>query len=337
MLQSQTLVKLLYDLRAENENGNVTSQTTSEAFISMTWQSLTILAGTLIVGILPLCFHIPPKFLRKISLFGAVLMCSFILIIIVPEGFEQLEENYPEEELILESFQIGGLSLILGFILLFYIDLLFGLHGKNDSSSQPIQDDSNNSNFSSSDLLSFGFIFHAACDGVAMGAATYSGDIELIVAIFLGIFAHKLVVALCLVVNLMTKTTKKKTVFYLVLFSLACPVAAYIVLGILIAIDAPEESLIPGILIAVSAGTLMYVGMSHSLPEAMMGHSHGHGDAVGNQNQAFDDGTHSDDTPPILNLESQYGENDRNWIDYVGILVAVTLPILLVFFAGEGG
>merc|ERR1712173_138822 len=139
-----------------------------------------------------------------------------------------------------------------GFVFLMLIDLVFGLHGDSNESSGSTTNDA------TSNPLSFGFIFHSACDGIALGAGAYTGDTQLIVAIFIGIFCHKLVVALALVSNLLKKASKKKCLISLVLFSIACPLAAFIVLGILILTDASQESLVPGIMIAISAGTLMY-------------------------------------------------------------------------------
>ena len=266
-----------------NNGTTENAQTTSEMFLNITWQSLVMIVGTMSVGLLPLCFTFTEKLLKRISLLGAVLMIGFILILILPEGFEDLNDNYPEDGLILSSFQIGGLSVMLGFAIMMFVDLIFGLHGKPSSASEnavepernemSFQRESNQSNSNSNsniqiipkeNLLSFGFCFHAACDGVSMGAATYTGQTDLIVTIFIGIFVHKLVVALCLVVNLLAmKTSKKKTLTSLIIFSFACPLAAYVILGILILADAPQDSMVPGILIAISAGTLLYVGTAH--------------------------------------------------------------------------
>ena len=322
------------------------AQTTSEMFLNITWQSLVMIVGTMSVGFLPLYFTFTEKLLKRISLLGAVLMIGFILILILPEGFEDLNDNYPENGLILSSFQIGGLSVMLGFAIMMFVDLIFGLHGKPSSASEnaveperneSFQREANQSNSNSNiqiipkeNLLSFGFCFHAACDGVSIGAATYTGQTDLIVTIFIGIFVHKLVVALCLVVNLLTmKTSKKKTLTSLIIFSLACPLAAYVILGILILADAPQDSMVPGILIAISAGTLLYVGTAHSLPEAI---GHGH-DEYKNHDHSFmemeniNEGEYSDDQAPMLDEVA----HRRDWIDYVGILIAILIPVGCAF------
>ena len=317
------------------------------------------------------------------TLFGAVLLSSFILVVIVPEGFEILIEAYPEgeseeDEPAIEAGVAGGISMIIGFLIIFMIDLFVGLHGDHESSSSDLSTNSNSNNAASksqkgSNLLSVGFIFHALCDGVALGAAVYSDNSDVVIGIFIGVFAHKLVVGLALTINLLGKSNKKSILICLFIFSIAAPVGAYIVLGILVGIDASEESVIPGILILLSAGTLIYVGMAHSLPEAIQarkgGHGHGHGNAGGHghshghgnrkhsavdteitnagggadnhamtesveNRQAFEHsvtGQNANISIPHEHME----ENAVDWIDFVLIIVAVLIPILLVTLAGE--
>lgn len=365
---------------ASSENQNAT--TTGQLFLNLTYQSLAIFFGSFLVGSLPIWVPLSQKFLNYLTLFGAVLLSSFILVVIIPEGFEILVEAYPEEIEGEESGGIewaalGGICLIVGFFLIFMIDVYFGLHGDHpDEEAEPTQTGNSNKQkkSKSSNLLSVGFIFHAMCDGVALGAAVYSDSSDLALAIFIGVFAHKLVVGLALTINLLGKCSKKMMLIYLFIFSIAAPIGGYIVLGILVGVDAPSESVAPGVLILISAGTLIYVGIAHSLPEAIQqrkgghnhNHSHGHSSKSNNttdhdlghghaHNNSQSHGTTStnsnsgnDNAAATLDTHEMKGTGttiDRNthisvahehleshkidWIDFVLIVVAVGIPIIL--------
>ena len=311
--------------------------TTSEMFLNLTYQSLLIFFGCLICGAVPIFVPISKKFMNYLSLFGAVVMSGVIMVIIIPEGFETLINAYqPEAEAAgdddggddeggLEWSAVGGMALIAGFVLILLVDLFLGLHGDEPEDQEQLQASQNRK---VSQMLSVGFVFHSFCDGISLGASTYTGSSELILAIFVGIFFHKLVVSMTLSVNMLRVASKKTILIVIVLFSIAAPLGGYVVLGILVLSQAADQSVAPGVLILVSAGSLAYVGLAHALPEAIHvrkpAHVHRH-----HQNQASSNeegaGSESDESQLLADDPVQ----KINWVDFVLVLVAVAIPIIL--------
>ena len=338
------------------------STSSSQLFLNLTYQCLVIFFGSFVVGSLPLWIPINEKFMNYLTLFGAVLLTSFILVIIVPEGFDTLVDAYPEDASV-EFASAGGISLIAGFFVIFLIDVFFGLHGELEHSHDnrvgdldasmnetDIDKEKQNQNQTKSRMLSAGLIFHSTCDGISLGAATYSNNTDLILGIFIGIFCHKLVVGLAMTINLLEKCSKKLILLYLFIFSIAAPIGAFVVLGILVGIDAASDSIVPGILILVSAGTLIYVGLSHSLPEAierrklpkrntnkqssMQTGSYGMDNlaAVDDQEEMVER-----EVMDIKEINDDHGDTRKiDFIDFGLILIAVLIPIMLTLFADDG-
>ena len=146
-------------------------------------------------------------------------------------------------------------------------------------------------------------------------------------------------------INLLGKCTRARSLLYLFIFSIAAPLGGYIVLGILVLANAKEESIAPGILILVSAGTLIYVGLSHALPEAIQarkgGHSHGHVAPVSGHDNAGLSTSREDivveneaqtPTPNEIIQPAPTTSQKIDFIDFFLILLAVVLPIILTLF-----
>lgn len=324
-------------------------QTNSEKFLSLAIQSLIMLLGSFLIGSLPVFIKLNRSYLDRLTLSGSVLLASLVLVNILPEGFETLTDTYDEKNFNLEISQIAGIFLILGFLLVLMIDLVFGLHSETSNSNSSEQQNQTPNAITSSvtlkyfgrcklpNLLSIGFVFHATCDGIALGAAIYSGNSNLNFSIFIGLFIHKLVVGLTLVLNMIKKFQKKEILSTLFMFSIACPVGGFFTLLILTLISADGDSILPGCLILMSTGTLFYIALCHSLPESIaarqkQGHSHGqhlHTNSTVMREIESDESIISDSQ----NLLHEPTPIDK--IDYCLIFLVIILPIFMSLFLSE--
>lgn len=97
--------------------------------------------------------------------------------------------------------------------------------------------------------------FHAIFEGLAVGLETSE---EKVWYLFVAIATHKLVIAFCVGIELVTSGTKATlTVLYIGIFSIVTPLG--IGIGLILTEDASEVNLISLILQAMAAGTLLYV------------------------------------------------------------------------------
>jgi zinc transporter ZupT len=107
---------------------------------------------------------------------------------------------------------------------------------------------------------------HSFVLGTALG---FSQDFSLALMLFLAIIAHKWAesFALAITLNKSTLTTNKNIILF-VLFSLMTPFGIYI--GWYLGHSIETQSLFDPILIAVSAGTFLYLGTLHGLERCVM-------------------------------------------------------------------
>ncbi len=113
-------------------------------------------------------------------------------------------------------------------------------------------------------LLVFGLTLHAATDGVAIGAATASGDFALTITVLLAVLIHKGPAAFSLgVFSTHEREEKKDSVRDVVIFSLATPVMI-IIAGL--SLGELETHMI-GLAMLFSAGTFLYVATVDTLPD----------------------------------------------------------------------
>ncbi|RKF61525.1 Zinc transporter ZIP9 [Erysiphe neolycopersici] len=189
------------------------------------------------------------------------------------------------------SFYIG-LSLILGFVMMFLIDKVSKRASENLQSSPPTRHISlSNLSFNSlsgettpesesflhsltptpkqtrSLTTTTGLVIHGISDGIAIGASIASSNINLGLIVFIAIMLHKAPAAFGLTSILLKQgLSKRATRNHLIVFSLATPagaVATWILIAILGASQIQEESgrWWAGILLLFSAGTFLYVSM----------------------------------------------------------------------------
>ncbi|VDB96286.1 BgtA-20582, partial [Blumeria graminis f. sp. tritici] len=194
------------------------------------------------------------------------------------------------------TFHIG-LSLVLGFILMFLIDKLPRHASDNLQSAPPtrhislsnlslsssasdngleseyfLQSTSSISKQTRSLTTTTGLVIHAATDGIAMGASTTSSNSKLGLIIFIAIMIHKAPAAFGLTSVLLKQGLSAKAVRgHLIIFSLATPLGA-LTTWLLIAllggshIEGERGRWWTGMILLFSAGTFLYVAV-HTLQE----------------------------------------------------------------------
>ncbi|TGO60637.1 hypothetical protein BOTNAR_0142g00080 [Botryotinia narcissicola] len=205
-----------------------------------------------------------------------------------------------------------GLSLILGFILMFLIDKV-PRHAseKLQAPGAPRQISLNNlsqgiSNISSSDEESDGFfqsltpspkqsrslatttglVIHASADGIAMGASASTSNTKLGFIIFIAIMVHKAPAAFGLTSVLLKQGLSKRAARgHLIVFSLAATFGAittFLLVNILGGgnIEGAKRQWWTGMQLLFSGGTFLYVAM-HAMQEDSGVHSHEHTNSNG--------------------------------------------------------
>ncbi|TQW00350.1 Zinc/iron permease [Cordyceps javanica] len=199
-----------------------------------------------------------------------------------------------------------GLSMILGFILMFLIDRL-PQHATDSLQSAPQTQhismdnlggdrasvDEERGFFGSFSLreapkvarsmaTTIGLVIHAAADGIAMGASAASSSMKLGFIIFVAIMIHKAPAAFGLTSVLLRQGLSKRAAkAHLLVFSLAAPAGAlttYMLVWLLGGGNMDESSghWWTGMLLLFSGGTFLYVAM-HAMEENGASHSHDHG------------------------------------------------------------
>ena len=260
--------------------------------------------------------------LRLISSIGIGILVGTSLIVIIPEGIEAItkagfpshshennarsiylgardaqepdspssdEPSTPQTDLSdvhVPTFYVG-LSLILGFILMFLIDRLPRIASENFQPPAPPRqislsnlggsalpgDEEEAEGFlgsltptpkqSRSLATTVGLVIHAAADGIAMGASAASSDTSLGFIVFLAIMIHKAPAAFGLTSVLLKQGLSKRAARgHLIVFSLAPPFGAWTTF-VLVALlggsgdDSQLDQWWTGMLLLFSAGTFL--------------------------------------------------------------------------------
>ncbi|RYP67488.1 hypothetical protein DL771_007219 [Monosporascus sp. 5C6A] len=195
-----------------------------------------------------------------------------------------------------------GLSLVLGFILMFLVDRLPRIASENFHPQAPPRqislsnlggsalpgDDEEAEGFlgsltptpkqSRSLATTIGLVIHAAADGIAMGASAASPDASLGLIVFLAIMIHKAPAAFGLTSVLLKQGLSKRAARgHLIVFSLASPFGAWTTF-VLVALlgggtGSEWDQWWTGMLLLFSAGTFLYVAM-HAMQEGDSPSSH---------------------------------------------------------------
>ncbi|XP_067241158.1 zinc transporter ZIP9 [Chanodichthys erythropterus] len=246
--------------------------------------SLAMFVGCFVLGIIPLLINLSEHKLQLITVLGAGLLCGTALSIIIPEGVELVQESWKdwycstmgENQNISESnstlhlvakkglrphFFIG-VSLVLGFTLMFVVDQIANYCSMHESRVHMYS--------GNSITATLGLLIHAAADGVALGAAAASSQVSVQLVVFFAVILHKAPAAFGLVSFLMHAGLERKTIQkHLLAFSAAAPLMAISTYFILSASNSSSQNRLSatGIGMLFSAGTFLYVATVHVLPE----------------------------------------------------------------------
>ncbi|CAN8009169.1 unnamed protein product, partial [Ixodes pacificus] len=138
-----------------------------------------------------------------------------------------------------------------------------------------------------------GYLSLVAADGVALGAAATTSNLDTEAVVFLAIMLHKAPAAFALVSFLMHEAVERTTIRkHLLIFSLAAPLLALITFFAINrgATESISSLHATGVALLFSAGTFLYVATVHVLPELVVRHSNHQGDARGRGGAPSSDG-----------------------------------------------
>ena len=180
--------------------------------------------------------------------------------------------------------RLMGMSLVLGFIFMMFVEQLANfLSGSSSSTAsdaecQVVQGRKRNSG-SVNWTTTLGLVVHAAADGIALGAAAATNQLDVEIIIFLAIMLHKAPAAFGLVTFLLHEgLDRHRTRKHLMIFSVSAPAMALITFICLTwsgsSVDGKFDTFrTTGLAMLFSAGTFLYVATMHVLPEVTnMGH-----------------------------------------------------------------
>jgi len=238
-------------------------------YLFFLYESLVMIFGALFAGLIPWLLKnhtkINRKWLNWCNIFGAGVFVGVCLIMIMPEGVEQIFESahFPEEEDGadydgLAKCQVVGLCLAGGFVFNMLCDKIIAMFQEDSSQGAGV-------------AIGIGMFIHGMTDGIVMAASNWGGDSEVAFTVFLAMFIHKLPASFGLSASVIDQgdMTKWKSLLVIGLFSLSPPIGGYLTLAVLAACDADEpNSLAPGVLLLFSGGTVLYVACCHIIPEA---------------------------------------------------------------------
>ncbi|KAI8095020.1 Zinc/iron permease [Gilbertella persicaria] len=264
-------------------------------FVWLLLLCMAMLVASFVAGCIPLATKLSESKLNFLTFVSAGLLISTSLVVIIPEGVETLYTNKVSdttEEAQLADHTAVGLSLLIGFAMMFVIDQVSSMHihpttstasvnikGRNSleldamlapsetpsSSSEPHHHTHN----VSITTPTIGLIVHAAADGIALGASASHPQLSMVV--FFAIMLHKAPSAFALTTVLLSEGLSRARVRqHLLMFSLSAPIGAISTYALLHFFSESFSTVNleywTGILLLFSGGTFLYVAM-HAIQE----------------------------------------------------------------------
>lgn len=250
-----------------------------------------------------------------------------------------------------------GISLIMGFILMYLVDTLpqharssepqsfqvsldrFSFNRRSTSNGDPspptdlAATESANSSDSRPSSTTIGLVIHAAADGIALGASSTASSSKLSFIIFIALMIHKAPAAFGLTSVLLKQGLSKRMARnHLIVFSLAAPAGAVLtflavhLLGYASTLgESSSTEFFTGTLLLFSGGTFLYVAM-HTMQETGSA-LHAHAADHGMNGYA---GVPMDDTYPG-NAAAAPKPPDRSLMDSLVTVGGMLLPLLTQF------
>ena len=217
--------------------------------------SLGILAISMVGAYLPRVKTLSDRQIHLLVALSTGIFLGLLFLLLLPEALEECEH--------------GGIdthdtmfALLAGFMLIMSVEIYLK-HRHMDSCGCEC-DSHSHKVVSFSSMI--GLSIHAACDGIAL-AATFLAGGEIAAITTVGMCIHKFVVLFSLSsITLVTDIPKKRSLRYLLAFSLITPLSGLLFFGVLDGVSDVEG--LAGIPMAFAAGTFMYVALCDMLPEA---------------------------------------------------------------------
>jgi solute carrier family 39 (zinc transporter), member 9 len=218
----------------------------ADGFIMLLFLSGIMAVGSFVAGAAPLSFTLSAHRLRIITTLGSGLLIGIALVIIIPEGAESLygsqrksgkrAANYNHVENQTSPHSVLGLCLIIGFALMYLIDMIPSSSAHRDSleglaltstsspPSSPFGPPAQSHSHTHSTTI--GLVIHSFADGIALGASSATPS-SIGIIVFAAIMVHKAPAAFGLTAALLKQGLNKRAArTHLLLFSLAAPLGA---------------------------------------------------------------------------------------------------------------
>ena len=159
-----------------------------------------------------------------------------------------------------------GAAITAGFLLMFVLEGLGIGHGVHEEHRDHEQEHGHAHvhHAAAGGLMVFGLTLHAATDGLAIGAASATGDLGLTITILLAVLIHKGPVAFSLgIFSMHERDDRNASIRDVAIFAASTPV---LIIISAIALEGMSTQLI-GLAILFSAGTFLYVATVDTLPD----------------------------------------------------------------------
>lgn len=234
------------------------------AFVWLLLLCIAMLVSSFVAGCIPLATKLSDSKLHYLTSVSVGLLISTSLVVIIPEGVETLYKQHLGQQ---QNHTAVGISLLVGFALMFAIDQVSSMHVHVHN--HEVADSSSSSN-KESNSVTIGLIVHAAADGIALGASVT--DPQLSMVVFFAIMLHKAPSAFALTTVLLSEGVLSRSAVrqHLLLFSVAAPagsISTYLLLQLFKEqFEALNLEYWTGVLLLFSGGTFLYVAM-HSIQE----------------------------------------------------------------------
>eukprot|EP00834_Sanchytrium_tribonematis_P007470 NODE_679_length_4801_cov_0.851978.p3 type:complete len:249 gc:universal NODE_679_length_4801_cov_0.851978:3738-4484(+) len=217
--------------------------------------SVCLFLGSFIVGYLPFFLTMDTT---NINIVSAGILLGSGLGVILPEAIEDVKNSHTI-----------GIMLILGFVVMMGVDVMLYKQRGYEVIDITVHDHADHH----SNGLTIGLLIHALADGIALGSACASNEIDLELSVFLALVLHKGPTAFSLCSLLRKQGFNKSTTRqHLLIFSSTSPIGTMVSFSILQFFEVKMEQI--GYLLLFSAGTFIYVATLHVLPEILPDNRH---------------------------------------------------------------
>lgn len=236
-----------------------------------------IFLGSLVSGAVPFFLNLGERHVSLLSAFGAGMLVSTALAVILPEGieaFHNAEDEFGEGP----PHALIGLSIVLGFVVMLVADHLQGNsghlhHAGHDSDDDPelgtpLESASSLKTQQESGSRAFlGLIVHSLADGVAVGTTGMSDREELKLVVAFAMVLHKLPATFGLVSFLIAcRWPLPRVRRALVVFAASAPLMALITYWLLVLLPGLSSPVAVALWLSASGGTFLYASCMHVLP-----------------------------------------------------------------------